>query len=213
MRFVLLGPPGAGKGTQAVMLAKHFHIPHISTGDILRANVSQGTELGVAAKSYMDRGELVPDLVLIGIIRDRLQESDCESGFMLDGFPRTISQADSLEEILAEIGIPLDAVINIAVSDNALIKRLSGRRICRECGASYHLRFNPPSRGKCSCGGELYQRDDDTEDSIKNRLMVYHLQTQPLIKYYKSKNLLKPVNGESEIDIIQTDIIRTLENL
>lgn len=213
MRFVLLGPPGAGKGTQAVMLAKHFHIPHISTGDILRANVSNGTELGIAARSYMDQGELVPDKVLIGIIRNRIQESDCAKGFMLDGFPRTIPQADALGEILDEFDIPLDAVINIDVSDSALIKRLSSRRICRKCGASYHLIFNPPPGGKCSCSGALYQRDDDTEESIKNRLMVYHSQTQPLINYYRSRNLLKPINGESDIDIIQTDIIRTLESI
>lgn len=213
MRFVLLGPPGAGKGTQAVMLAEYFHIPHISTGDILRANVSQGTDLGVAAKSYMDKGELVPDEVLIGIIGDRLQKSDCESGFMLDGFPRTIPQADALADILAELGIPLDAVIDIAVSDNALVERLSGRRICQKCGVSYHLIFNPPTNDMCACGGELYQRDDDSEDSIKNRLKVYHSLTKPLIDYYESKGLLKSINGEAKIDIIQNDLISTLEHV
>lgn len=213
MRFVLLGPPGAGKGTQAVMLAKHFHIPHISTGDILRANVSQGTDLGIAAKSYMDKGELVPDEVLIGIIRDRLQESDCDGGFMLDGFPRTIPQADALADILGELEMPLDAVIDIDVSDNALVERLSGRRICQKCGVSYHLIFNPPVNNICSCGGGLYQRVDDSEESIKNRLKVYHSLTKPLIDYYKSKGLLKSINGEAEINIIQNNIINALENV
>ncbi|MBN2109689.1 MAG: adenylate kinase [Methanosarcinaceae archaeon] len=201
MNVVLFGPPGAGKGTQARELSQKYDIPHISTGDILRANAREGTELGLKAKEYMDRGELVPDQVLIGLIKDRLEEPDCESGYLLDGYPRTIPQADALDDILKEISKPLDVVINIDVSDEELIGRLSGRRMCK-CGESYHTMFNPPKKeGICdACGGQLYQRDDDREDVIKQRLVVYSEKTKPLIDYYEKKELLVNVAGNGTVD-------------
>lgn len=213
MQIVLFGPPGAGKGTQAQLLSDEFNIPHISTGDILRENVKKGTVLGKKAKTYMDKGELVPDKILIDIIKDRLQKPDTRKGFLLDGFPRTIPQAEALDNILDDLNKRLDAVINIDVGEAELIRRLSGRRICRSCGASYHLVFNPPkASGVCNvCGGELYQRADDMEEAIKNRLKVYKKQTQPVMNYYKEKGLLIDVDGEREIDDIFSDISSTLE--
>lgn len=213
MQIVLFGPPGAGKGTQAQLLSDEFNIPHISTGDILRENVKKGTVLGKKAKTYMDKGELVPDKILIDLIKDRLQKPDTRKGFLLDGFPRTIPQAEALDNILDDLNKRLDAVINIDVGEAELIRRLSGRRICRSCGASYHLVFNPPkASGVCNvCGGELYQRADDTEEAIKNRLKVYKKQTQPVMNYYKEKGLLIDVDGEREIDDIFSDISSTLE--
>lgn len=212
MNIVLLGPPGAGKGTQAKKIAEYCSIPHISTGDILRENINDNTELGIRAKSYMSGGELVPDGILIEIIRDRLSRQDCSGGFLLDGFPRTIPQAEALGTILEETGKKLDVVLNIEVDDNELIKRLSGRRMC-SCGASYHVIFNPPEReGICDlCKGKLYQRDDDREEAIKNRLMVYKKQTYPLIKYYGNKSLLRIVDGKKDIQEIFTDIIKILD--
>ncbi len=212
MNIVLFGPPGAGKGTQAKKLAGHYKIPHISTGDILRANLREGTELGLAAKEYMDKGELVPDEVLIGIVKNRLVEPDCQVGFLLDGYPRTILQADSLSGILDEISKPLEVVLNIDVPDDELVIRLGGRRMC-SCGASYHIKFNPPEKdGICdSCGGTLYQRDDDRDDAILQRLKVYQEKTQPLIDYYGRMGILVTVGGTGDIDEVFTDICDVLD--
>ncbi|MBN1134120.1 MAG: adenylate kinase [Methanosarcinaceae archaeon] len=212
MNIVLFGPPGAGKGTQAKKLAGHYKIPHISTGDILRANLREGTELGLAAKEYMDKGELVPDEVLIGIIKNRLAEPDCQVGFLLDGYPRTIPQADALSGILDEISKPLEVVLNIDVPDNELVIRLGGRRMC-SCGASYHIKFNPPEMdGICdTCGGTLYQRDDDKDDAIRQRLKVYQEQTQPLIDYYNRMGILVTVDGTGDIDEVFADICDMLD--
>ncbi|TQD25224.1 adenylate kinase [Methanolobus vulcani] len=212
MNIALFGPPGAGKGTQAKELSKQYSIPHISTGDILRANVRDGTELGLKAKQYMDKGELVPDEVLIGLIRNRLSESDCDTGYLLDGYPRTIPQADALTDILKEISKPLDAVINIEVSDDALVKRLSGRRSCT-CGESYHVMFNPPEKeGICNaCGAELYQRDDDKEDVIRQRLAVYNEKTKPLIDYYDKAGILVNIDGTGAVDAVFADICKIMD--
>jgi len=212
MNIVLLGPPGAGKGTQAKKIAEHYSIPHISTGDILRENISNSTALGIKAKSYVNRGELVPDGLLITIIRDRLSKPDCSDGFLLDGYPRTVPQADALQMILTESGKKLDVVLNIEVDDDELIKRLSGRSLC-ECGASYHVVFNPPDKeGVCDkCKGKLYQRDDDKPEAIKNRLIVYKEQTQPLIEYYSKKNILRTIDGGKDIQQIFEDIKKVLE--
>jgi adenylate kinase len=208
MNIILFGPPGAGKGTQAKKLVDFYGIPQISTGDILRANVGEGTELGFAAKAYMDKGELVPDEVLIGIIKNRLKEPDCKRGFILDGYPRTVSQADALEVILDEIDKPLDIVLNLEVPSKKLIERISGRLICRNCGASYHMIFNQPKKeGICDiCGDEIYQRSDDKEESVQNRLNVYKMQTQPLIDYYLKKGILVTLEGNKDIDEVLEDI-------
>ncbi|APH39250.1 adenylate kinase [Methanohalophilus halophilus] len=212
MNVVLFGPPGAGKGTQAKELSRYYDIPHISTGDILRANVKQGTELGKKAEHYMNRGELVPDEVLIGIIKNRLAEPDCKKGYLLDGYPRTIPQADALDGILDEIGMPLDVVLNIDVPDEELVGRLSGRYMCK-CGNSYHIKFNPPkNEGLCdSCGGQLYQRDDDKEEVIRQRLESYKNKTQPLIDYYANKDLVVHINGEKDIKDVFDDIRGVLD--
>lgn len=212
--LVLLGAPGAGKGTQAKMLAGKYGILHISTGDILRENVSNNTELGKKAKEYMDKGELVPDTVLIGIIRDRLSKPDTDNGFLLDGYPRTIPQAEALDNIFGQLGKRLDAVIDIEVPDNELVARLAGRRMCK-CGASYHVKFNPPKKdGMCDvCSGELYQRDDDTESSVKTRLVAYYNQTHPLIDYYSDKGLLRTVSGTGGIEDIFGEITVFIERI
>lgn len=208
MNIIIFGPPGAGKGTQAKKTVDFYGIPQISTGDILRANVREGTELGLAAKAYMDKGELVPDEVLIGIIKNRLKEEDCEKGFILDGYPRTIPQADALATILDEINKPIDVVLNLEVPDEELVERISGRLMCSNCGASYHRTFNPPKKEDvCDvCGGELFQRDDDREEAVKNRLTVYKRQTQPLIDYYAKKSLLVSLDGTKGIDEVFEDI-------
>lgn len=213
MRAILMGPPGAGKGTQAVGLIEKFQIPHISTGDMFRAAIKAGTPLGLKAKEYMDAGSLVPDEVTIGIVAERLAEADCANGFLLDGFPRTNAQADALDKILANLQMNLDGVLNIEVAEVKLIERLTGRRICRQCGATYHMVFNSPStEGICDkCGGELYQRSDDTLETAKNRLDVYNLQTQPLIDYYREKGILKEINGDQDIDKVLEDILAALE--
>lgn len=207
MNIILFGPPGAGKGTQAKKLVDFYGIPQISTGDILRANVREGTELGLAAKAYMDKGELVPDQVLIGIIKNRLNEKDCEKGFILDGYPRTVPQADALEAILEEINKPIDVVLNLEVPDEELVGRISGRLMCK-CGASYHIISNPPKEGNiCDiCGGEVFQRVDDQAEAVQNRLDVYKKQTQPLINYYKEKGILITLDGTKDIDEVFEDI-------
>ncbi len=212
MNIILLGPPGAGKGTQAKKIAEKYKVPHISTGDILRENISNNTSLGIKVKSYMSRGELVPDELLITIIKDRLSRQDCENGFLLDGYPRTIPQADALSMILTESNKKIDVVLNIDVDDEELIKRLSGRRMCK-CGASYHMMFNPPEVNEiCNlCKGKLYQRDDDKEVAIKNRLIVYKKQTEPLIEYYDNKRLIKTIDGGKEIPEIFEDIMKVLK--
>lgn len=213
MNIVLLGPPGAGKGTQAKKIAEYYSLPHISTGDILRENISNNTTLGIKAKLYMSRGELVPDELLITIIRDRLSKPDCSKGFLLDGYPRTVPQADALQMILTESNKKLDAVLNIEVEGEELIKRLSGRRVCSSCSASYHIMFNPPGKDEiCDiCKGKLYQRDDDKPDAIRNRLIVYKRQTEPLIEYYNKKGLLRSVDGGKDIPRIFEEIKKILE--
>lgn len=203
-----MGPPGAGKGTQADVMARNLFVPHISTGDIFRANIKAGTELGQLANQYISKGDLVPDEVTLAMIKDRLAEDDCAKGFILDGLPRTIGQADALEAILAEQGKQLDKVVNIDVPEELLIARLCGRRVCRNCSQTYHLENNPPTEaGRCDeCGGELYQRADDSEETIKNRLEVYRAQSEPLIAYYEQKGLLLSINGNQTINNVLMDI-------
>ena len=208
MKILLMGPPGAGKGTQAEKLTELFNIPHISTGDMFRKAQKDGTELGLKAKSYMEKGQLVPDEVTIGIVRERLAEEDCQSGFLLDGFPRTVQQADALDQILRDLGTHLDAVVNIEVAKDFLVERLTGRRVCRGCGATYHVKFNEPKlEGVCDrCGGELYQRADDTIETVGNRLDVYAEQTAPLIDYYAAKGLIKNIDGSQSVEKVLADI-------
>ena len=208
MNIVLMGPPGAGKGTKADVMARNLFVPHISTGDIFRANIKAGTELGQLANQYISKGDLVPDEVTLAMIKDRLAEDDCAKGFILDGLPRTIGQADALEAILAEQGKQLDKVVNIDVPEELLIARLCGRRVCRNCSQTYHLENNPPTEaGRCDeCGGELYQRADDSEETIKNRLEVYRAQSEPLIAYYEQKGLLLSINGNQTINNVLMDI-------
>ncbi|HEY7745788.1 MAG TPA: adenylate kinase [Desulfuromonadales bacterium] len=212
MKLILLGPPGAGKGTQAKMLTDRFGIPQISTGDILRAAVKEGTPMGVKAKAFMDAGGLVPDEVVVGIVRERLQKSDCVAGFILDGFPRTVAQADALKETLHQLGKNLDAVISLDVDVEALVERLTGRRTCKACGRGYHIKFDPPKvAGTCDkCSGELIQRDDDKEETIRKRLEIYHQQTAPLVAYYRADSLLTSVDGMLEIDTVQQQILSAL---
>lgn len=208
MRFILLGPPGAGKGTQAAVIKDKYSIAHVSTGDILRENVKKGTSLGNEAKSFMDSGKLVPDALIIAMVRDRLKDKDCSRGFLLDGFPRTVSQAEALDHLLSDLEVNLDAVILLDVPDAVVIERLSGRRICRSCGTIFHVNFNPSTDGsRCDrCGGEIYQRDDDREEVIRNRLKVYYEQTSPLIEYYERKSLLKKVDASESSDTVLTMI-------
>lgn len=207
MNIILFGPPGAGKGTQAKKMVDFYGIPQISTGDILRANVREGTKLGLAAKEYMDKGELVPDEVLIGIIKNRLKEQDCEKGFILDGYPRTIPQADALATILDELNKPIDVVLNLEVPDEELVERISGRLMCK-CGASYHRTINPPKKdGVCDiCGGKVFQRDDDKKEAVQNRLNVYKKQTEPLIDYYSKHGIVVTLDGTKDIDEVLEDI-------
>jgi adenylate kinase len=198
MRIVLVGPPGAGKGTQAVRLAKTLHIPHISTGDLFRANISQATELGKLAKSYMDAGNLVPDEVTIAMAKDRMEQPDAVNGFLLDGFPRNVSQAEALDELLKTEDIKLDAVLDLEVSEDEVVKRIAGRRICRKDSSHvFHVTYSPPKQdGVCDvCGGELYQRDDDTEETVRRRLEVYHRETEPIIDYYRAQDLVITISA------------------
>ncbi|MED0674493.1 adenylate kinase [Aneurinibacillus thermoaerophilus] len=212
MNIILMGLPGAGKGTQGEKIVAEFGIPHISTGDMFRAAIKEETEMGKQAKSYMDQGLLVPDEVVIGIVKERLGKPDCETGFMLDGFPRTMAQAEALDRTLEEMERTIDHVINIDVDRSILLERLTGRRICKNCGATYHVIFNPPSReGICDkCGGELYQRDDDNAATVATRLDVNIEQSAPLLSYYKAKGLLRNINGQQDIDKVFEDIANVL---
>ena len=213
MHILLMGPPGAGKGTQAAELVKEFGVPHISTGDMFRAAVKEGTELGKQAKACMDAGKLVPDEVTIGIVRERLAKDDCKKGFILDGFPRTVEQADALKGILEDLGLSLKRVLNINVPAADLIERAVGRRICKKCGATYHVKFNPSkTEGTCDeCGSELFQRADDTEETMKSRLSVYEDSTRPLIEYYQKAGLYTEVDGRQAIDKVTSDLVAVLK--
>ena len=213
MKIVLLGPPGAGKGTQAALLMEKYGIPQISTGDMLRVSVRDQSKMGIKAKAYMDAGGLVPDEVVVGIVRERLQQDDCRKGFILDGFPRTLAQADALRLVLIELNKELDSVVSLTVDTAALIERLTGRRTCSSCGKGFHLKFDPPSQdGRCDlCGGVLIQRDDDCEETIHNRMQVYHQQTAPLEDYYRKEGLLTVVNGMDEIVAVQQAITSALQ--
>ncbi|MDF0727557.1 adenylate kinase [Cytobacillus sp. S13-E01] len=215
MNLVLMGLPGAGKGTQAERIVDNYSIPHISTGDMFRAAIKDGTQLGLKAKSFMDQGNLVPDEVTIGIVRERLSKDDCEKGFLLDGFPRTVAQAEALEEILTDLGKSIDYVINIDVDENILMERLTGRRICKSCGSTYHLVFNPPANvGVCDkCGGELYQRADDNAETVGNRLEVNLEQSKPLLAFYETKGYLRNINGRQHIDNVFVDVQALLGDL
>jgi adenylate kinase len=212
MNIILLGPPGAGKGTQAKRLIDRYGIPQISTGDMLRAALKEGTPLGLEAKTYMDKGALVPDSVVIGLVKERIQKSDCGKGYMLDGFPRNVSQAEALDKMLAELKQKIDDVISIEVPSGELLGRLTGRRTCRSCGGGFHIMFDPPKKdGVCDkCGGELYQRDDDNETTVKSRLEVYDKQTKPLIDYYQKQTKLRGIPGVGAMEEIFTRITKVL---
>ena len=213
MKLILLGPPGAGKGTQAKMLTERFSIPQISTGDILRAAVKEGTPMGRKAKEYMDAGGLVPDEVVVGIVRDRLLAADCDNGFILDGFPRTVAQADALQDNLQEMDKGLDRVISLEVDAEALVERLTGRRTCKECGRGYHVKFDPPREDAIcdACGGSLFQRGDDQEETIRKRLQVYAEQTSPLISYYRDADVLMELDGMQPIPQVQEKMLSLLQ--
>ena len=212
MKIIMLGAPGAGKGTQAQMIADKYDIPHISTGDIFRENVKKGTELGMEAKKYMDQGLLVPDELTVKILLDRVAKPDCKNGYVLDGFPRTIPQAEVLDKAITELGEKIDYAINVDVPDENIIRRMSGRRACLACGATYHIEHIPPKQeGICDkCGKELVQRDDDREETVKNRLDVYHKQTQPLIDFYTKQGVLRTVDGTMDMKDVFTAITTLL---
>lgn len=215
MNIILMGLPGAGKGTQASEIVKKFTIPHISTGDMFRKAIKDETDLGKEAKSYMDRGELVPDEVTVGVVKERISEDDAKKGFLLDGFPRTIDQAESLSQIMSELDREIDAVINIEVPEEELMNRLTGRRICEKCGTTYHLVFNPPKvDGICDIdGGKLYQREDDNPETVSNRLSVNVKQSKPILEYYNNKGVLKNIDGSKDIDEVTKDVIDILDHL
>ena len=212
MRIILLGPPGAGKGTQAAGIVEKYNIPHISTGDIFRKNIKEGTDLGKKAKEYMDQGLLVPDELTVGLVTDRLSQDDCKNGFMSDGFPRNVAQAQQLGQYLNSVDLALDRVINIEVDKDILVGRAVGRRICKSCGATYHVEFNPPKvDGTCDvCGGELYQRADDNEETVSKRIQVYLDETKPLADYYSNEGIIANINGEQSIDKVFADIVDAL---
>ena len=212
MKIIMLGAPGAGKGTQAKKIAEKYAIPHISTGDIFRANIKNGTELGQKAKGYMDQGLLVPDELVVDLVADRVKQDDCKNGYVLDGFPRTIPQAEALDHALAEMGEKMDYAINVEVPDENIIDRMSGRRACVACGGTYHIKYNPTKKeGICdACGGELILRDDDKPETVKQRLEVYHTQTQPLIDYYTKEGILKEVDGTQDLQKVFDDITAIL---
>lgn len=212
MRIILLGPPGAGKGTQAAGIVEKYNIPHISTGDIFRKNIKEGTDLGKKAKEYIDQGLLVPDELTVGLVTDRITQADCKSGFMLDGFPRNVAQAEHLDAFLHQVNISLDKVVNIEVDKSILVGRAVGRRICKSCGATYHVEFNPPKvEGVCNvCQGELYQRADDTEETVSKRIQVYLDETKPLVDYYSSQGIIANINGQQSINAVFEDIVNAL---
>ena len=212
MKIIMLGAPGAGKGTQAKKIAEKYSIPHISTGDIFRANIKEGTELGKKAQEYMDKGLLVPDELVCDLVVDRIHKDDCEKGYILDGFPRTIPQANALDEALAKDGEKIEFAIDIEVPDENIINRMSGRRACVGCGATYHIKYNPTKvEGICDvCGEKLILRDDDKPETVKNRLSVYHEQTQPLIDFYAKKNVLAEVDGTKDMEEVFEDIVKIL---
>jgi adenylate kinase len=212
MRLVILGAPGAGKGTQAAKLSDKLQVPHVSTGDIFRNNIKNGTPLGKLAKEYINKGALVPDEVTIDIVKDRLQQADCQKGFILVGFPRTIAQAENLDRVLADFGTKLDYVVDIFVEDEVIIKRLSGRRVCPECNMTYHVDFSEQAKkGVCAnCGARLIQREDDREETVISRLKTYHTQTEPLISYYKKKDILLTVTGQEQIADTTAEVEKAL---
>ena len=212
MKIIMLGAPGAGKGTQAKMIAEKYGIPHVSTGDIFRANIKNGTELGMEAKKYMDQGLLVPDELTVKILLDRVAQADCANGYVLDGFPRTIPQAEVLDKALSELGESIDYAINVDVPDENIVRRMSGRRACLDCGATYHIEHIPPKKeGICdNCGSELVLRDDDKPETVQNRLEVYHAQTQPLIDFYSEKGVLKTVDGTVDMSDVFNAIVAIL---
>lgn len=214
MKIIMVGAPGAGKGTQAKRIAEKYGIPHVSTGDIFRANLKEGTELGLKAKVFMDKGALVPDEITIGMLMDRIHQPDCKDGYVLDGFPRNIPQAEALTKALSEANESMDAVVDVDVPDENIMDRMSGRRTCRKCGEGYHTKYNPPKvDGICDvCGGELYIRDDDKPETVKKRLTVYHDQTQPLIDYYTKQGILKSVNGTQMMEKVFADIVKILDS-
>ena len=215
MKIIMLGAPGAGKGTQAKKIAEKYSIPHISTGDIFRANIKNNTELGQKAKTYMDKGELVPDELVVDLIMDRFKEADCANGYVLDGFPRTIIQARKLADICSMFNFKIDAVINLDIPEDVLVKRLSGRRTCADCGKSYHIVYNPPKKeGVCDvCGGELIQRSDESEEAVQVRIDTYNKQTKPLIDYYTMLGELTNVDGNQSMDEVAEEIYKVLDNL
>ena len=212
LNIVLLGPPGAGKGTQAELIVKKYGIPQISTGDIFRANIKNGTELGKKAKEYMDKGELVPDELVVDLVKDRLEQDDCKNGFMLDGFPRTVFQAEELTKIMEAKNLSINYVLNIDVASEKLIDRIAGRRVCKSCGATYNVNTKPTAKeGVCdACGGEVYQRADDNRETVENRINVYFAQTAPLIEYYEKAGVLATVNGDQAMDNVFSDITKVL---
>ncbi|EFM11469.1 adenylate kinase [Paenibacillus curdlanolyticus YK9] len=212
MNILFMGPPGAGKGTQAERIVDQFSVPHISTGDAFRLAMKQGTPMGLKAKEFVDQGLLVPDEITNGIVRDRLLQDDCSNGFLLDGFPRTLQQAEALDSMLADMGRTIDHVVNLKVDRGLLLARLTGRRICKSCGSTYHVMFNPPKQeGVCDkCEGELYQRSDDTEEKVGTRLDEYISKTAPLLAYYDGKSQLREVDGEQDIDVVTAEIVSVL---
>jgi len=214
MKIIMLGAPGAGKGTQAKMIAEKYHLPHVSTGDIFRANLKAGTELGMKAKAYMDQGALVPDELTVEILLDRVAQDDCKNGYVLDGFPRTIPQAEVLDRELSKMGDHVDLAIDVNVPDENIVRRMSGRRACLKCGATYHIEHIPPKKeGICdNCGEPLVQRDDDKPETVTKRLQVYHEQTAPLIEYYTKKDILKTVDGTQDMDAVFAAITKLIEN-
>lgn len=212
MRLILLGAPGAGKGTQAVVISEKYKVPHISTGDMFRSNIKSGTQLGKKAKEYIDKGLLVPDELTVDIVKDRINQLDCKNGFILDGFPRTIYQAERLDEILHDLAIKLDYAFNINVSDEDIIKRMSGRRVCPKCGMSYHILYNQPKQKNIcdSCSSTLVQREDDKEETVIQRLSTYHKQTEPLIEYYKMQGKLLTVDGRDSVEETKQEVLSAL---